>query len=580
MSDRVDSPPEVLVEAGSARRREASAWLLSLALMLPAVIPYVCHYLGRPEGGTTTGFICYDMAYYFANGREHFDNGTFQPTYGNPSDYSYESPQIYFQPMSFVLGLVWKATKVDPGMLWMGFGFVAALCCARVALALYRHLVGLDSTARWLGLVVFFWGGGLLALSGIAHALWTRPDGLFLTGSRFLVNPIYVFQFDPFEGWWFLNFGRNLVFPNEALYHAIFLGAILCVLREKYLWTIVLAFVMSISHPFTGIELLGILGTWSAVEVFFVGNKRMPKYFPLACFGLSAFHLGYYLVFLNKFDAHRSLSKQWTLDWGVDAYQFVPAYALVGAFALWGFRRLPLAREFFSESKNRLFLIWFAVVFAMANHEFAVRPPVQPIHFTRGYDWLPLFFLGVPSIIGLLTNLLRRPARPLRLAAVGVVMSLFLVDNALWFAYFPIKVANHQFTFDVYITPDQREVMKTLNRLGKTRGVVVAQDHLISYLSSVYTPLRSWMGHLANTPDQKVRQAELDGFFAGGKFQEPWESQTLLVVLSNQTASLAIQKPWLEARNGKKVMENSSFSVYRVGPTQLTAKAGEPPIKR
>lgn len=580
MSDRVGPPLDVLVGPRMAWRREASSWLISLALMCPALIPYVCHYLGRPEGGTTTGFISYDMAYYFANGREHYDNPTFQATYGNPSDYSYDSPQIYFQPMSLTVGSIWKLTKVDPGLIWMGFGFVTALCCSRVALALYRHLFGLDSTARRLGLVIFFWGGGLLAISGVAYSLWTRPDGLFLAGSGYLLNPARVFQFDPFDGWWFLNFGRNLVFPSEALYHAIFLGAILCVLREKFLWAVVLAFATSISHPFTGIELLGILGTWSAFEVAFVGNRRVPRAFPVALLGLSAMHLGYYLVFLNKFEEHRSLSKQWTLDWGVEAYNFVPAYALVGAFAVWGFRSLPFARNFFSESRNRLFLIWFLVVFAMSNHEFAVRPPIQPIHFTRGYDWLPLFFLGAPSIIGLLNTMLRLPARPIRLAAVGLLMALFLVDNALWFAYFPIKVAHRQYTLDLYITPDQRAVMRALEGMGDSRGLVVSQDHLISYLSSVYTPLRSWMGHYANTPDRPTRQAELDRFFASGTFPQAWESRTLLIVVPNHPAVLAAHKPWVDARSGKKVMENSSFTVYRVDPTPLATRSGGPPTRR
>jgi hypothetical protein len=187
-----------------------------------------------------------------------------------------------------------------------------------------------------------------------------------------------------------------------------------------------------------------------------------------------------------------------------------------------------------------------------------------------------LFFLGVPSIVGLLARLTQRSgsARPLRLAAAGLVMSLFLVDNALWFAYFPIRLANKHFTLDLYITPDQREVMAALDQKGETRGLVLAQDHLVSYLASVYTPLRSWMGHLANTPETKVRQAELDQLFASGTFQPDWESQTLLVVVPNQPESLAVQKPWLDARGGKKVMENPSFAVFEVAPAQVAARAG------
>ena len=569
MSDREVMPPPIPAGPGSGPRREVSTWLIGLVLILPAMIPYFTHYLGKPPGKTATGFIAYDTPYYYANGREHFDNGLFRPTYGNPYDSSYETPRVYFQPMSLLLGFVGHRTGIEPGTIWVAFGFLTALCCARVALALYRHLFGLDSPARWLGLVIFFWGGGLLAAAGIAKALLSRSPDIWLGGSHLFLDPVRVFELDPEGGWWFLNFGRNLIFPHESLYHAIFLGAILCVLRERYFSATLLAFAMSISHPFTGIELLGILGTWAAIEVFFIGNSRVPWSFLLACAALSAVHLGYYLVFLNGFPAHRSLSKQWTLDWGIDAIQFLPAYALVGGFALWGIRRLPLAGEVFAHASNRLFLIWFLVVFAMSNHEFAVHRPVQPIHFTRGYDWIPLFFLGAPSIIRLLSTTVRRPGRPWRFAAAGVILAIFLADNALWFAYFPIKVAYKRYNFDIYITPDQREVMAFLDRPENSGGLLITPDVGLGYLSSVYTPMRSWSGHYANTPEFKTRQDEIDQLFKNGRYQEAWKSRDVLAVIPNDPDLLARQKSWLDAREGERVMENASYVIYRVAPAGL-----------
>ena len=554
---------------------EARTWLICLFLALPAAIPYATHYLMAPPGLIPTGFVAYDMPYYFANGREHFDSGEFRWTYGNPSDVSYETARIYVQPLSLALGAIWRWTGLAPGVVFDGIGLLAALACVRVALGLYRHLVGLGSASRWLGLVLFLWGGGLLAASGIAVSIGKRPPSLFMEGSRFLLDPSLVFRFDPFNGWWFLNLGRNLIYPTEALYHAIFLGAILCLVLERFKGAAALAALMCVSHPFTGIELVGVIGAWSALEVWFVGSGRVPRWLPVACLAMAAGHLGYYLGFLNQFRAHRRLSAQWTLDWGLDAIHFVPAYALVGAFAAWGLRRLPLAREALDRPRNRLFLVWFLVVFAMANHEFAVRPPVQPIHFSRGYDWIPLFLLGLPSIVALLDRLLRAPRRPLRLAIAGALVALFLSDNALWFAYFPIRAARGKPSDDIYVSRDDRDVMEAFNALGETRALVASQDHGINYLSSVYTPLRSWSGHVSNTPRRVERQRDLDRLFEAGRFLPEWEGETLLVAIYNMPENVARQRRWLDARHATRVLENPKYAVFRVAPSRTAASAGE-----
>ncbi len=562
---------------GLAIATEARTWLICLILAIPAAIPYATHYLMAPAGFLPTGFIFYDMPYYFANGREHFDAGRFHWTYSNPSDVSYDSARIYVQPLSLFLGWAWRATGMAPGAIFAAFGMVAAVACVRVAMALYRHLVGLATPAHWLGMIAFLWGGGLLAAAGIAYSLWTKPPFLYSYGNRLLLDPLCVFVFDPSGGWWFLNLGRNLIFPTEAFYHAIFLGAILCVLRERFRPAAALAALLCISHPFSGIELIGVLGTWSALEVLFIGSERVPPWFPAACAGLASAHLCYYLGYLNRFAEHRSLSEQWSLAWGIDALNFVPAYALVGGFALWGLRRLPLAKVALSEPRNRLFLVWFLVVFAMSNHEFAVSRPVQPIHFTRGYDWMPLFLLGLPSIVALFTRLLRGPGRPIRVVLAGLVVALFLSDNALWLAYLPINAAYHRPNADIYILEDDRQVMASFNAMGDPRGLVVTQNHGINYLASVYTPLRSWSGHIANTPGRSRKEDDLNQLFGAGRFLPEWESETLLVAIYNTPENVQKQKGWLDAHHASKVLENATYSVFRVPPTR-TASSSKPGV--
>ncbi len=554
-------------------RVEARTWLICLAMASPAAIPYATHYLMAPKGCIPTGFIAYDMPYYFANGREHFDDGKFRWTYGNPSDVTYDTARIYVQPLSLLLGAVWRATGWPPGAIFAGFGLIAAVACVRVALGLYRHLVGLSGPAHWLGMVLFLWGGGLLAVMGIAVSFWKLPPFLFSFGNKFLLDPGCVFVFDPSGGWWFLNLGRNLIFPTEALYHAVFLGAILCVLRERFRAAAALVALMGVSHPFTGIELMGVLGPWAALEVYFVGNRRVPKWFPYAILGMAGAHLGYYLGYLNEFAGHRSLSAQWTQDWGIDALHFVPAYALVGGFAAWGVRRLPMAKAAFDQPRNRLFLVWFLAVFAMANHEFAVRPPVQPIHFTRGYDWMPLFLLGLPTLVATLSALLKSPGRPARVALAALIVATFLTDNALWFAYMPINAAFKKVNADIYISKDDREVMDAMQRIGGPRGLVATQNHGINYLSSVYTPLRSWSGHIANTPNRAQRQNDLDQLFFTGRFLPEWENETLLVAIYNTPENVQYQGRWLQARHASKVLENPSYALYKVAPSRTASSS-------
>jgi hypothetical protein len=549
--DHTDEPTETLRPVRRTPSRELWLWLVSLALAAPALLPYISHFAACPSGRLPTGFIQLDMPYYLANAREHFDNGRFQFFYSNPFDPRYEAPAIYVQPMSLALGATIHATGVRPDQLFVGFEVGAAWVCARVALALYAEIVGLGGWARRLGLVAFFWGGGLLALAGIGNALKTRGV---------IEN---VFRFDPSNGWWFLNFGRNLVFPTESLYHALFFGCILCLLLRRFLAAAVLAFLVSASHPFTGVELLLILASWSALELFFVRSAAVPRRFFIALVGLLGLHVGYYLVYLTRFPEHRKLMEAWTLAWELQAVNFVPAYALVGVLAFWSFRRLDLAQRFFAQPRNRLFLTWFLVAFTLANHEFAVRP-IQPLHFTRGYIWTPLFFMGATPLVDLFASLRRQGGPVLGTAAVGVVLAMLLLDNALWLGQFPLKALMGRPVPGVTVTAAQLDLYRWLCR-DKNRGaLLLTGDYHLGYLTSVYTPLRSWIGHFYNTPDIDKRAGEIAAFLKKGCLVDAWRGKTLLVVVDRMAPEF--HRPpegW-----ARPVYENAGYRVYRLKLTR------------
>ncbi len=546
-----DHPSVDVARRQSAVLSELRLWLLSFVLFAPALVPYAAHFAYQAPGRLPTGFIDYDLPYYMANAREHFDSGHFRFFYPNPYNASQASPAVYCQPMSLVLGTIMHLTGIAPNHLFLIFEVLAGWVCARVALALYAEVVGLSGWQRQLGLVVFFWGAGLMVIAGVLYSL-------VKTGVA-----EHLFILDPFYGWWHLNFGRNMVYATEAFYHALFFGSILSVLRRRYWVAAFLALILSWSHPFTGVELALILASWSALELFFVQSGEVSIGFFTASIMVLSLHVGYHLVFLRRFPAHRALMKAWAHPYLLQARTFVPAYALVGALAAWSVRRLELARKVFADARNRLFLVWFLVAFALANHEFAMDP-IQPLHFARGYIWTSLFLMGSSTLIGLFTSLRRRSGPVVGSLAIGLVVAVLLLDNALWLGSFVWDAALGQQQKYWSVTADQLALYRWMSQPENKGALVLTSDpHDVGFLTAVYTPLRPWFGHFDTTPDIDARRQEVAEFLKTGRVIDEWRGKSLLVTLD----TLAPTPRWLSENAVQPVYENPAYRVYRVRPS-------------
>jgi len=535
------------------------AWLVSLVMIAPAAIPYLTHYFQAPAGTVPTGFIVWDMPYYMANAREHFDNGGFYPFYGNPSSHRYDTDRIYVQPMTLLLGTLWRLTGADPGGLIAVFGIFAAWGCSRVAMALYAEVVGLRTGAQWLGLVGFGWGGGLLAIAGAVANLAARGK---------VDDPLIL---DPSRGFWFLNYGRNLMLPTEALYHGLAFGAILLVLRRRYLAGAAVAAVLSASHPFTGIEFLAILAAWSVAEVVYFENPGVPPRFARVMLGLLALHVGYYLFYLRTSGEHRQVMEHWTTYvflLGADAY--LPAYALVGTLAAWRLRRARLAAEFFARPGHRLLASWGVIAFALAKHD-AFFKAVQPIHFDHGYVWTALFLIGAGPLVALLGRLTAPGRRRWGVPCVVALLAVFLSDNAVFLGAFPVKAARDGTPAGMVLPRSMRDLYRWLDSPANRGRLVLAEPAVedIGYLTTVYTPLRAWIGHPSNTPGIPERRAELAAFFDRGAMPDYWKARPLLVIFLGRTE--ATLPPWLPDRGAVLAYRNDTFRVYRIDPTLTPA---------
>lgn len=531
-------------------------WILSLVLVLPALFPYFSHYrYAWAHGLIPTGFLIRDMPYYMSNARAHFAGGYFHLFYALPFSPNDDSPQIYFQPHVLLLGLIWRFSNLEIDTVFLIFSAVAAVVCARVAVALYEFLVGLDTKAKRIALPLFFWGGGVIVLAGLGKLLVVGAGADPMELER-------LFDFDPFRGWWFLDFGRNLLFGTEAYYHALFFGAVLLAMQRRYIASALAALVLSSSHPFTGIELLGVLSAWIAVERVILRSRVIPTRF-MAAIGLTLLlHLAYYLWFLPSISPeHASVAQAWESAFILSWRGLVAGHILVFALAVWTVHTDARWRAYFASPSARLLTTWFIVALAMANHDLFLSP-VQPLHFTRGYIWTPLFFMGAPSLVGLIDYLLKK--RLLGMIAIGGVACIMLLDNALWLS--TMKWRPDVVTDGVMISPPRWEVLEELRKPQYEGALVLSRDLDLGYLVTAYTPLRSWYSHWANTPYRDERKEELAALFNSGSYLDAWRRRKIVVVLKKE---LTPQTPgWLKDLNGQATMENDQFRIYLVDPAK------------
>lgn len=528
-------------------------WLFSLLLFCPVLLLYSAHFIVgfRFTEQIPTGFIQYDMPYYMANAREYSDSATLNVFYSSPFTHIYENPKIYFQPHIFFLAILFYLTHGDPGILFVFFGLVAGVCCIRIIIQIYNELFGMESFYQKVGLVIFCWGGGILAIVGIVYNILSNYSIEQAVEKAFI--------FDPYGGWWFLNLGRNLVFPTEAYYHLLFLGAVYCVLKKKLNLCLFLTLVLSMSHPFTGVELILIILFWSLLEIMFLQNIHFPRRIPLLTLLLLFFHIGYYILYLNSFAEHKMLMKQWSLPWTLEAVNFIPAYFLVAGLAFYNTRNVTRFKILFTNEFNRFCLVWFIVAFALANHEFAINP-IQPLHFTRGYIWTPLCLLGMNFLLSVLKRIWYIKGNLIRYLLIYGISIIFLFDNILWVGVQSyLQLYNH----DNYLGKDMQSVFHFINDNKFTEYYVVSQDLKLGYWLTAYTPLRSWLSHTFNTPDAEEKKTALLRFYKEGILHSEWKNSKVLFVFDklyiNALPTSIVEKFMLE---NKKVFENTSYIIY------------------
>ncbi|MBI1344040.1 MAG: hypothetical protein GC171_14020 [Terrimonas sp.] len=492
--------------------------LLAFLLTLPVFLFVLLYYLKSGNGLIAPGFLQYDNISYIAYARQYPDSGFQHLLYSNPFNDSAQYPALYFQVQNFLF-LAFLYLGVPPGVTLIVFTLLFAFITFRIIIALYDQLMP-ESKNRVLSILLFSWGGGLLVTAGLGALSFIPIGGLDKIDRLFVLDPGW--------GWWGLNLGRSLLFSTEAYYHALFLGGILSILKRKWVLAIFLSFLLFLSHPYTGIEYLSIIVAWCGYEIILKKNRAIPAWFALANLMILVLHIGYYMVWLNRFPDHHSVHEQCAMNLSMRYSTLIPAYILTGCLAIGALFTKGGIKPFLNKEYNRLFLTWFLISFLLANHEIFMKP-LEPVHFTRGYVWTSLFILGLPFLEQIWGYLRQKKKAALW---ISILLFIFLSDNAAWLANYGRKGSSTGLS--VYLNKDQQAVLDWLKNNTDTSTLIISNDNLISILSTVYTKAYPWISHNLATPFLSQKKDIYYHYIKNGVIDRAWGGRNFIFILNHE----------------------------------------------
>lgn len=517
--------------------------LLSLLLSLPVILFVLHQYFQHSPDLKPTGFTLDENVLYMSYAHQYLDQDHISLFYSNPFDGDPQSPNIYFQPINFLFAGLMKL-GADPGWSFTIFGLIMTFFCILLGIKILQLLLP-DFKQQSFIATLFTWGGGLTVLAGLMGST-------FLHGyhTQHWMDGIY--QADPANGWWGLNWGRTLFIPLEAYYHFLFLLNIYFILKQKWIAAACTVFFLSISHPFTGIEFLLIMNGWLLLEKFIYKNKNIPYWFCGVILAVTLFHVWYYLIYLNSFPEHKQIFSQYSAGWTYSLLIAIPAYCLVAALSfLNGFINKPV-KKFLPIPHQRLFLCWGIIAFLLSKHEWFIKP-MQPIHFTRGYVWAGLFLFSLPALVWLINYLQQSTVRKWLLYGFTFI---FLSDNIIWTA--KLLTGTNNIEWEGHITNDTKQVLKFLQSNAGNKDLLVGNATLVNYIANVYTHTNSWVSHPFNTPKREVRIIQMQNYLQTGAKPQEWKDRRILIVLNKKMEPMKLP-PSLQSN---KLFENDSYIIF------------------
>ena len=256
-------------------------------------------------------------------------------------------------------------------------------------------------------------------------------------------------------------------------------------------------------------------------------------------------------MWLPSFEQHAALQSVWELDWSLKWSSAIPAWGIVAAAAVYRLWKEPAALQ---TTTVQFLLCALVVALGLSLHDRLIKP-VQPLHFTRGYVWMPLILLGAPAIVPMIRSMWHRSV--ISRVVVCCLGLLFVTDNLVFGAIQSWRQYHHEEGF--HLTVHDRALLAELHE-KHLQSVVLTESTTLNYLLPAYADHRPWLGHQFNTPEFPERLEVMQHCFAESTIKPdaiPPDVTLLVVRLSRDCQPLVATGIWLDC--GAK---NAEWSIW------------------
>lgn len=479
--------------------------MFALSLLMVAAYNALLLQAAHHQGGekTVVGLPHIDVLVYYACAREPWDEHRWL-RYASPYSSLADSPAVYSHLVFLLIGAVWKVAgsvfatdqllRAVCGTLTL---FLGALVVRRATPA---HLRDMPISLACMALVIA--GGGLAWCAATFNVL------LDATYSTF-VDHQYLPLLDWIGNWpgewelaegcygeWGASLPRVIFSVPECVYHVLFFGSLLLLLSGQWQMCVVLAALTWWSHPYTGFLLGTILIIYYLVRcIRREPRSRAPLLIVLLvqmCF------LAYYMLYLPRFPEHRAVLKQMS-EFGATMLvsKMLPAYGLLIVFTL--IYLLSAQGRGYGDSGQLLMVCWLICDLLLIFSDHFVSLSIQPMHFSRGYLYVPLAYFTLRALQQFRWSSLTKRRQ---LVCAAGLLALQLPDTFGYYMRLPTQF-NHLGT-EMAVSKDVADCLKDLDdALPEPTTIHIMPSAFLpgaEQLLALWSHHRPYLGHSFNTP--------------------------------------------------------------------------------
>lgn len=536
-------------------RLPRGSWLFAILTTLLFTAALATWYGRVPQRLYFSGLFQGDMPTYLCYARVASESPTVF-SYPNPHDTRADAVPTFVNLHLTVIGWM-LAAGLSPAAveqsLRIGFGILMFLALAHLVL----RTIGRDPPFYWMALWVTGIGGGMAWAAALYEHPWPFEFGPWMSATQGVQGTYYL---------WFLDVLRNLMYPPEIIYHALFFAMLAALARREYGVANLFYGIGAVCNPFIGVQMSGVM-----LGMVLAGGRYDRWRWRLASVAIAGVFAAFYRFGVSIDEVGRSIQQQHigvhnaSLTWG--AFFSGHGLSLIGPAMLmldWRFTR-RFFRTTWAFPIGGMSL-WSLILMIHSNF-LSQEQSMQPLHFSRGYLLVGFWLITVAW----LQFRLRRSERVGVKRLLAVLVLTTLPDNFLFVRDQYETMPNNPI---LVWEAEVEEAYRFIAELPGRQHVMIDNWYSGGWLCGVSRHTYAF-GTPLTTPFYEQRREEVENFRHDPRTETPIIAWADIIAVERQDPRL-IQAA--RTAHWREIFHNSIWTVFARPSADDAASDGPPAV--